>query len=323
MNTDQRRHVFGPVNSRRLGSSLGIDPIPAKTCNWNCVYCQLGRTVPLRCDRKRYLPTGSILSEVEFVLSSLPPGSLDWVTFVGSGEPLLHADLGLMIRGVKDLTEHPVAVITNGSLLSHAGVRRELSAADAVLPTLDAGTAELYRRINRPHPRISFLQHVQGLQTFRQDFSGQLFLEVMLVEGLNDSEPALELLAGLAETIEPDQIHISVPERPPAEPWVRSAPAQSVARAARILGEVSTALVPGEEILVLNDPQTALQELLRVIGRHPLSVSQVSRALATLDADEGRRVLEDLEKSSETKRIERQDGVFWVPSDGRFPEADS
>jgi wyosine [tRNA(Phe)-imidazoG37] synthetase (radical SAM superfamily) len=135
--------VFGPVPSRRLGQSLGIDTIPLKTCNWNCVYCQLGRSVPLVNQRRNYFLPEAILAEVQVALSAHQPGTIDWITFVGSGEPTLHASLGLLIRQVKTLTDRPVAVITNGSLLYLPEIRQELSAADAVLPTLNAGAPQL------------------------------------------------------------------------------------------------------------------------------------------------------------------------------------
>lgn len=138
------KYVFGPVPSRRLGKSLGIDTIPLKTCNWNCVYCQLGRTIPLNNKRSEYFPSDAILTELEQALASHSSGEIDWVTFVGSGEPTLHSGLGRLIRQVKTRTDLPVAVITNGSLFYLPEVRQDIGVADAVLPTLDAGTAELY-----------------------------------------------------------------------------------------------------------------------------------------------------------------------------------
>ena len=161
------KYVFGPVPSRRLGQSLGIDTIPLKTCNWNCVYCQLGRTRPLINERKNYYPPDEIAAEVREALQAHQPGEIDWVTFVGSGEPLLHASTGWLIREVKHITDLPVAVITNGTLLYLPEVREELIVADAVLPTIDAGTEELYRRINRPHPQFTFNRLVEGLIAFR------------------------------------------------------------------------------------------------------------------------------------------------------------
>ena len=148
--------VFGPIPSRRLGQSLGIDPIPLKTCNWNCVYCQLGRSTPLVNERKNYFVPEAILAEVQAALAAHRPGDIDWITFVGSGEPTLHASIGLLIRQVKTLTDLPVAVITNGSLLYLPEVRQELSAADAVLPTLDAGNAQSLSQNQSPLARVDF-----------------------------------------------------------------------------------------------------------------------------------------------------------------------
>ena len=148
-------YVFGPVPSRRLGQSLGVDTIPLKTCNWNCVYCQLGRSEPLINERREYVPREIIMAEVKETLQNHRPGEIDWVTFVGSGEPTLHSGIGWLIRQVKAFTDIPVAVITNGSLLYLPAVREELAPADAVLPTLDAGSAQLYRQINRPYPALT------------------------------------------------------------------------------------------------------------------------------------------------------------------------
>ena len=212
------KYVFGPVPSRRLGQSLGIDTIPLKTCNWNCVYCQLGRTQPVTHTRKDYLPPADILAEVGQALAAHKPGDIDWVTFVGSGEPTLHTSIGWLIAQVKSLTEIPVAVITNGSLLYQPEMRRDLAVADAVLPTLDAGTPELYRRINRPHPEATFDRLVTGLVDFRHQYSGRLWVEVMLIRGLNDTEQALRDIASILRRVEPDEIHISLPTRPPPKP---------------------------------------------------------------------------------------------------------
>jgi len=172
--------VFGPVPSRRLGQSLGVDPIPSKTCNWNCVYCQLGRTAPMTNLRKDYLPAEDIVAQVREAVDSHREGEIDWITFVGSGEPTLHAHLGRMIREIKAFTKIPVAVITNGSLLYLPEVREELLAADAVMPTLDAGNAALYRKINRPMGELTFERLVSGLETFRKMYTGRFLPEVML-----------------------------------------------------------------------------------------------------------------------------------------------
>ena len=148
------KYVFGPVPSRRLGKSLGIDPIPLKTCNWNCVYCQLGRTRPLTNTRREYIPSQDILTEIQQALVEYQPGEIDWITFVGSGEPTLHSELGWLIQHVKKLTDLPVAVITNGALLYLPKVRTELTAADAVLPTWMLATHACTARSTVPGPKL-------------------------------------------------------------------------------------------------------------------------------------------------------------------------
>jgi wyosine [tRNA(Phe)-imidazoG37] synthetase (radical SAM superfamily) len=301
--------------------SLGIDPIPEKSCNWNCVYCQLGRTTPLVGRREEFVPAREILVEVEDRLDRLGPGELDWVTIVGSGEPLLNSGIGDLIRGIKGITQVPVAVITNGSFLSRPEIREAVLPADAVLPTLDAGSAELFRRVNRPHPGISFEEHLQGLVAFREVFSGKIFLEVMLVRGLNDSNADLELIAEKAAEIRPDEIHISLPERPPAEPWVLPADADGVARASRLLGRTAKVLCPGEGVLSLDNPADALGRLVSVIGRHPLKERQVLDALASFSSDQKRTILQSLDTSGQVKRVRRHGEIFWVSDSARFPEA--
>jgi wyosine [tRNA(Phe)-imidazoG37] synthetase (radical SAM superfamily) len=285
------------------------------------VYCQLGRTVPLRSRRAEYIQSDEILGEVGGVLAALEPDSIDWVTFVGSGEPLLHADIGGLVRGVQGMSDLPVAVITNGALLSDPEVRAELVSADAVLPTLDASTPGLYRRINRPHPSVSFRDHVEGLIAFRGRYEGRFLLEVMLVKGLNDSEEALLGMAELVGRIRPDEVHISLPERPPAEGWVEAADAEGIMRASAILGDVARVLHPGEGVLVLDDPATALEEILAVIDRHPLSQAQLARALAPHAQQDKHKILGDLEECGRAKPVRRHGSVFWVSASARFPDS--
>lgn len=178
--------VYGPVPSRRLGPSLGVDPIPFKTCNYNCVYCQLGRTTPVTNERKDFFPREAILAEVEAALKAHQPGEMNYITFVGQGEPLLCASIGWLIRQVKALTDIPVAVITNGSLLFMPDVREDLRAADVVMPSLDAADEETFRRINRPWAKLQIALIIEGMVAFREMFENQLWIEVMLVKGLND-----------------------------------------------------------------------------------------------------------------------------------------
>ena len=313
--------VFGPVASRRLGQSLGIDPVPAKTCNWNCVYCQLGRTSPLRVERSESIPVRETLGKVEVALQDAQPGAIDWVTFVGSGETLLHSKIEDLICGVRALTDLPVAVITNGSFLAYPEVRKEVLSADAVLPTLDAGTAALFRKINRPHPSISFDQHVLGLEMFRQEYEGKLLLEVMLVKGLNDSEEALSDIASCVTQIQPDELHLALPDRPPAEPWVRPPDPQGLMRASAILGTSARVLHPLESVLQLGFDASALETILGIITRHPLSESQLTRALSGWPEEEQAQLRERLEGSGSAIRVQRHGIHFWVAVSARFPDS--
>jgi wyosine [tRNA(Phe)-imidazoG37] synthetase (radical SAM superfamily) len=311
-------HVFGPVPSRRLGWSLGIDPIPLKTCNWNCVYCQLGRTAPLTGARGNYAPAGQIVKEVQGALEVQRPRNVDWITFVGSGEPTLHARLGWMIRQVKALTSTPVAVITNGSLLYRPEVREELSAADAVLPALDAGTDSLFRAINRPHPAFTFDQLVEGLKEFRRYYRGKLWVEIMLVKALNDSEASLSDLATVLSRIVPDEVHISLPLRPPAETWVQPAGTDRTRRARSILGEVARVLPPipeGVDFANSDDPVSAVVD---VISRHPTAEAELIRALERWKLGDVGEVLDRLGASGRAQVVTRFGRRFWSAARSRY-----
>jgi wyosine [tRNA(Phe)-imidazoG37] synthetase (radical SAM superfamily) len=313
------RVVFGPVPSKRLGQSLGIDPIPLKTCNWNCVYCQLGRSVPLSNQRREFFPRQAVLEEIAQALHANPAGKIDWVTFVGSGETTLYSGLGWMIRQTKQLTSLPVAVITNGSLLYLPDVRRDLLAADAVLPTLDAGNASLYRRINRPWPRLTFERLISGLTAFRREYSGRLWLEVMLVEGLNDSPQALAELASVIKPIHPEQVQINLPTRPPAESWVQLASRQSVSQAQEILGEAARILPSLGGYFNLGNPPDIEEAILGVITRHPMREDELLEALENAAPGAAQAALESLAASGRAKVVKRYGVRFWSASGTRHP----
>ncbi len=311
------QHVFGPVPSRRLGQSLGIDPVVPKTCNWNCVYCQLGRSVPLVAERREYVPAEAIIAELAERLAHYE-GRIDWVTFVGSGETTLHSRLGWMIRRVKAMTEIPVAVITNGSLLYLPEVRAELAVADAVLPTLDAGTPDLYRRLNRPWPEPDFETYVQGLVDFRAMYRGRYWLEVMLIRGLNDTEEALRALTAQIARIRPDKVHLTLPERPPAEPWVQPPDAEGLMRAEAILRQVAEVVHPARgafDFSGYDDPQAAV---LAVLARHPMRESELKAALARWGDDAVQETLQALQASGQVQALERYGTRFWSLAQARY-----
>jgi wyosine [tRNA(Phe)-imidazoG37] synthetase (radical SAM superfamily) len=314
------KYVFGPVPSRRLGQSLGIDTIPLKTCNWNCVYCQLGRTVPLTNERREYVPVEDIFLEAEQALKSHKSGEIDWVTFVGSGEPTLHSRTGELIRRVKELTPLPVAVITNGSLLYLPEVREELSVADAILPTLDAGNARLYRKINRPHPDITFERLVDGLIAFRKEYRGKLWVEVMLVSGLNDTEESLREIAAVLEQIHPDEVHINLPTRPPVETWVQPPDEEGLIRALAFLGNVAHVVHPAEGSFDLSGSESVVDAIIGIITRHPMREDELERALEKWTPGQVASALEELAASGQAQVVERYGYRFWSASPARYPE---
>lgn len=313
------KFVFGPVLSRRLGQSLGIDPIPLKTCNWNCVYCQLGRSVPLQHERKVYIPSEEIIKEVEQFFRQPQPPPVDWVTFVGSGEPTLHREIGWLIRQVKALTEKPIAVITNGSLLYLPEVRQDLRVADAVLPSLDAGNPTLYRKINRPYPKFTFERLVEGLIAFREEYLGKLWVEVMLVKGLNDTEPALQEIATILDQIRPDEVHLNLPTRPPVENWVQPPDEEGLLRAMSILGDIAHVVHPAQRRWTIDPHQDVVETILGIITRHPLREDDLLRSLSTLPHDQAQTILQELAYSGKVQVIERYGTRFWCPTSAHYP----
>lgn len=314
------KYVFGPVPSRRLGQSLGIDTIPLKTCNWNCVYCQMGRTQPMTNERKEYLPTQEILTEVKEALDAHKPGEIDWVTFVGSGEPLLHSRIGYLIRTVKGLTDLPVAVITNGSLFYLPEVWEELVAADAVLPTLDAGTEKLYRQINRPHPDVTFDRLIQGLIAFRREYRGRLWVEVMLVKDLNDGEAALDKIAFILNRVQPDEVHINLPTRPPAETWVQPPTEEGLMRAQAILGNVAKVVHPSGGEFDLSGYKSVVDAIIGIITRHPMRQVELERTLERWSPGQVDQALADLEASGRAQVVERFGTRFWSSAPSHYPD---
>ena len=311
--------IFGPVQSRRLGRSLGIDVIPPKTCNWNCVYCQLGRTTPVTNIRRQYSPTDALGAEIREALRTFV-GEVDWITFVGSGEPTLHIQIGTLIRTVKNLTDIPVAVITNGSLLYVPAVARDLQMADAVLPSLDAGNELLFRTINRPHPQVRYDRYRHGLAQFRQSYKGLFWLEVMLIAGLNDDERSLTELSSALSEIAPDEVHVSTPFRVPAEPWVRQPCSERIALAKRILGENCRVLMPvaADANLVDRDP---VEAIIDVILRHPLSDEEL-RSTLTQSMKHPESGLIRLAHDSRVKKVRREGAFFWCAAAGVYePQA--
>lgn len=320
---DKMNFVFGPVPSRRLGQSLGIDPIPLKTCNWNCTYCQLGRSNPIVTERREYFPREQIIAEFENIMLSREAKEIDWVTLVGSGETTLHAGIGWLIRRVKALTPLPLAVITNGSLLYLPEVRLDLSAADAVLPSLDAGNPALYRKINRPHPTASFDQLIDGMVAFRNEYCGKLWVEVMLVRGLNDTEQAMSEIAAILAAIRPDEVDLVQPHRPAVEISVLPPDDDGLLRARSILGTIAKVVHPAIGRFELRGSAAPADAILEIITRHPMREDELLEALRQHGAENASEVLAQLAQHGKAQILERYGTRFWVASSGHYARSTS
>lgn len=313
------KHVYGPVASKRLGRSLGIDPVPLKTCNWNCVYCQLGRTHPYHTEREVFYPVSILLDEFDHALHQLQPESIDYVTLVGSGETLLYARIGELIHGIKERCQFPVAVITNGSLLYRPEVRSELAEADVILPSLDAANEALYKKINRPLPFYTLALQLEGLSALHNEFAGKIWIEVMLVRGLNDSEEALHGLASVFELLKPDQVHLNVPARPPVEPWVQPPDEESLMRAIAILGKSARVLHPAEDSALNPIYEDAESAILGITQRHPMTREELERTLRRWAPGVIDTALVQLTETHRIQAVERYDTTFWCSAESRFP----
>lgn len=214
-------YTFGPVPSRRLGKSLGVNNIPPKICSYSCIYCQLGRTIKYSIERKKYYDPKAIADEVISIVSKLKRGKVDAITFVPDGEPTLDINLGKCIRLIKEGLSKRVAVITNSSLIYRDDVFNDLLEADIVSVKLDAITENIFKKINRPHPKLNLGDILDGIFNFKRAFKGKLYTETMMVKGVNDSKEHLDMIINFIRRLKPNKAFIAVPTRPPAESWVK------------------------------------------------------------------------------------------------------
>jgi wyosine [tRNA(Phe)-imidazoG37] synthetase (radical SAM superfamily) len=290
----EQKYIFGPVPSRRLGRSLGVDLVPYKTCTFDCIYCDLGRTTHKTTSRQSYVVSEEIQKELELTLSILDKKP-DYITLSGSGEPTLNINIGEIIQRIKEITSTPVAVLTNSSLLSSNEVRRDLSEADVVLPSLDAITPALFEYINRPYSSIKIEEIISGLIQFRKQYRGQIWLEILFCRGVNDGKEEIEKLKEVIERIEPVRVQLNTPVRPPAENFAFPLTLAQLEEIRERLGDkaeiISEFAAPlGEEFNSVKDT-----EILNLIKRRPCTTEDISKALG-LHLDEVVKYLEKLVK---------------------------
>jgi wyosine [tRNA(Phe)-imidazoG37] synthetase (radical SAM superfamily) len=271
------RHIFGPVQSRRLGTSLGIDCVVPKTCNLDCVYCECGPTTNLTMVRKDYVAASEVTNELTLFLADNP--RLDYITFGGSGEPTLNTGLGEMVRFLKsEFPRYKTALLTNGALLYLSEVQDAILPFDCILPSLDAISATVFKAINRPAPNLDVERMIEGLVAFSKKYTGRLLVEVFIIPGMNDSPDELVRFKEVLGRISPTRVQLNSLDRPGA---VENVPEASFER----LAEIAQFLLPLPVEIIsrcpapssLGGPASLSEEsILAALARRPMTIEELS-----------------------------------------------
>jgi wyosine [tRNA(Phe)-imidazoG37] synthetase (radical SAM superfamily) len=307
------KYCFGPVPSRRLGLSLGVDILPLKTCNLNCVYCELGRTKQYKCERSEYIPTGQIKAELEEVLNS-ERMSFDVLTFTASGEPTLHTGLGKLLAFSREHTDRPLAVITNSTLLSGSQVREELCHADILLPSLDSVVLDSFRRANRPARCVDLKTILDGLIKLRKEFKGKIWLEVLFVKGINNGTDEIRGLKEVLKSIRPDKIQLNTVVRPPVETWASPLSRRQMEKLKEQLGEKAEVIVDYRHSMEKGSQQIIEAEVLDTLLRRPLSIEDLQDVLG-LKSKSVQETLDRMYSSGLIKTESFNGKLFYLPGD--------
>ena len=308
------KYLFGPVPSRRLGISLGIDLVPMKTCSLNCIYCECGRTTHLTVARREYVPIEVVKSELSDYLTHHPRP--DYITFSGSGEPVLNSRIGDVIRFIQSQTsEISTAVLANGTLLFDKKVRDELKDAAVVIPSLDAATGDVFKKVNRPHPKLDVNTIIDGIIRFRGAYTGQLWLEVFIVPGINDTETELLALKQAIEKINADRVQLNTLDRPGVVEDIRAATREELKRVLdfwQLNNAEIIAKAPERKGLPAyrNDIQSAI---LGTIARRPCTLEDLTKILGR-HANEINKYLDVLEADQKIQTEKQQRGIFYRTS---------
>lgn len=305
------RYVFGPVPSRRLGNSLGINNIPYKICSYSCVYCQLGKTLVLSVERKAYSDANSILKELSEIVGKV---DIDYITFVPDGEPTLDSNIGLTASRIKDEFSIPLAILTNASLLWMDSVREDLLVFDTVSVKIDAVSIDVWKRINRPHGTLSLERVLVGVSEFASEFNGRLISETMLVRSINTKPSELRRIAGFIKELRIDRAYLSIPIRPPAEDWVESPTEEEL-----LIAFETFANELGSKVELLNMPEPErfqvssqpVEYILDVIRVHPLRLEYAIRILEE-EYDNPMRIIDELETKGIIKIVEYQGTRYMI-----------
>lgn len=273
----KKKFTFGPVPSRRLGRSLGIDLVPFKTCSYDCIYCQLGRTTNKTINRDEYYPVKDIIRGVKDKLREI--SRPDYITLSGSGEPTLYSHIGNIIHKIKDITDIPVAVLTNGSLFWIDEVRNAVLDADLIIPSLDAGNEDTFVYVNRPHEDISFKKMADGLRSLRETYKGLIWLEVFLVSSVTDKETEILKIKSWTDRINPGRIQLNTAVRTPAEDFVRTVNEERMEEIAGFFGPHCEVIADYSKVHDLSEFHSTRDDVLELLKRRPCSIDDISGGL--------------------------------------------
>lgn len=309
------KHLFGPVPSRRLGMSLGVDLVPKKVCSLDCVYCEVGETTKLTLDRKEYVKFDKIKQELTHYFNH--DQEPDYITFSGSGEPTLNIFIGEILQFIKQKKpDIPVAVLTNGTLLYNKTVRNGILNADVVLPSLDAATEEVFKKINRPAKNLSFDKYIHGLIDFRKEFNGKIWLEIFILPNYNDTVHELKELKNMILRIKPDLVQLNTLDRPGTVPNLHGATRDELKRIVDFLN------LDNVEIIAASPERKNIQSwrndkekvIIETIERRPCTIDDLSKILG-LHVNEINKYLDVLEASNKIETVNQERGVFYHKKD--------
>jgi wyosine [tRNA(Phe)-imidazoG37] synthetase (radical SAM superfamily) len=310
--------AFGPVPSRRLGRSMGINNIPAKVCTYSCAYCQVGRTLDVQVERREFYDPRKILGEARQKVGEAQDAGerIDYITFVPDGEPTLDAHLAREIELLRPLAPK-VAVITNASLISRKDVREDLMRADWVSLKVDSVSEAVWRRINRGHRSLQLGSILDGMLAFAEGFGGELATETMLVRGVNDDAACVEQIAAFLNRLNPTSAYLSIPTRPPAEPSVRAPGEETINRAYQVLSGAVRRVeyLIGYEGNAFAFTGDAEEDLLSITAVHPMREEAVRNFLRRAGADWS--VIDELVRDGGLVETEYEGRKFYVRRFGR------
>ena len=276
------KYIYGPVPSRRLGFSLGIDLVPYKTCSLDCIYCQLGRTTQKSVERKIYTQKDNVCGEVQEALNKTQ--RIDYITFSGSGEPTLNSEIGAVIREIKKITTLPVAVLTNGTLLFREDVQKDLVEADVVCPSLDAASQMMFEKINRPHPVLHADSIINGLERFRELYKGQIWIEVMLIKNYNDNTEELSRIKNSLSRIQPDRVYLNTVIRPPSEIYAKPLSSDEMMTVKNFFDNHCEVITEfhGQKI---GEAQNVEDAIIEMTKRRPLTIIDIANVLGVSETN--------------------------------------